>query len=74
MSAVAFCSFHAHVRRHVFRDLLQYTHGKMKSICFIHQKGNELFGKVYVLLLCDVICDFYSDSSRTRTNETASFI
>ncbi len=60
-----------------FRDLLQsyeismitiHTNGKMKSICFIHQKCSE---RIMFSLLCDVIRNLHSS---TRTNEIASFI
>ena len=59
-----FCPSNAHLKLLLFSiPLLFYTSKVLKKP-----------RKNYVLLLCDVIRNLYSNSARTRTNEIASFI
>ena len=49
-------------------------HCKIKSICFIHQKCSELFGKNYVLLLCFVMFCCWKKLSSQRQFQKAVMV
>ena len=69
-SAVTFCSFHAMASSVIYYS----TYAPQNETYLFYTSSIKSALKSYVLLLCDVIRDLYSNSARTRTNEIASFI